>query len=374
MLRRWFKFWALVLVWGMLAATTTPKPKSDVFGEVLPKIREHAAWIFAQEPGWDTKLQQFYEQGARLGHRHVEAPEARALDQALRQVSAGAARFFTPADQEYFALASKFSGSLTAERYQQSGAWFARRGKRWFVEHVFGDSPAASAGLVRGDEIVTADGLDLKPVGSFINGGRVSLSYRRLPWDEPKQLQLSPHVTSTQELLLSAMRASARIVERKQRKIGVVWLTAASHESFHETLRQTCIRFQRDVDAMILDLRGDFAGGDLTYSDALVGDQSRFTKKLVVIVDEGTRGGREALAHLLQKSQRAIIVGATTKGDHMPGAALPTQKPLGALYLPTRPTDLSVRVSPDVPVDSPLVYAGGADPALLAALDAVTKD
>lgn len=355
------------------AAPSTGALTNDPFAEVLPKIREHAAWIFTHDPDWERKLQRSYGEQTLTLQRPPELIQTLALDHALREVSGGFARFLTPADQEYLALASKFSGSLSAERYLQSGAWFARRGKRWFVEHVFAETPAAHAGLIRGDEIISVNGRPLEPVGSFMSGGKLQLSYRRLPWEEPRQLALTPIRTSTQEILLAGMQRSQRIVERQQRKIGIVWLTAASHASFRTALHKAAQDFQRDADAMILDLRGDFGGGDLTYSEAWLGARAIFKKKLIVLVDQGTRGGREALAHLMQTSRRAVIVGAATAGDITPGVAVPCTTPVGALYLPTKLTAPGFQVQPDVAVDAPLVYAAGADPAMIAALEAATK-
>ncbi|MGH9550986.1 MAG: S41 family peptidase, partial [Terriglobales bacterium] len=83
--------------------------------------------------------------------------------------------------------------------------------------------------------------------------------------------------------------------------------------------------------------------------------EMRYSKPVVVLINEGTRSGKEALAFSLQHSGRAKLVGQHTAGAFLPGRLFPIDDRT-ALYLPTRDFEFMGRrlegngVCPDIEV------------------------
>jgi carboxyl-terminal processing protease len=97
-------------------------------------------------------------------------------------------------------------------------------------------------------------------------------------------------------------------------------------------------------------------------------------KPLVVLVDGGSRSGKEMVARALQRSHRAAIVGERTAGAVLAGQPFLLS---GGSLLFLAVEDVRIDgerlegggVQPDVSVPAPLPYADGADPQLERALE-----
>ncbi len=329
--------------------------------------------------GWDKAVQD----GRRsLAGKPDDAATEAAVNAALATLGAGKAFFLSDADQEFWALKSFFSGDLEGFRFRQTGAWFEQRGRRWFVRNALPGSPAADAGLKRGDEILAVDGRALEPVRSFSRlrpKDRARITYKRLAWDEPATLDLGTRVESLQESLLRAMEVSRHVYDFGQLKVGYVWLPAATHPGFRRELEKAAEAFARGTDAMVLDLRDGFGGADLTYLEPFFDGSQKalYAKPLVALVDGNTRGGREWLAWLLKRRGRAQLVGETTAGAFRAGKVLDVEPGRFLLYLAVAdatavpgPEPEGKGVEPDLAVARGLMYAAGSDEPLGAALKA----
>lgn len=316
---------------------------------------------------------------ARLGAKATAADVKAAFSEVFAGGTGANPVLLSDQDQEYWALRSFFSGNIEGFRFRQTGAWFERRGKRWFVRAALPGSPAADAGLKRGDEIVSVDGVPLAPVASFSRlrpTVKARVTYKRLAYEKSATVDVATRVESVQETLLRAMQTSRHLYDLDKVKIGYVWLPAATNPAFKDELTEAVAAFQKDADALVLDLRDAFGGADLTYLEpffALDGHDAAYTKPLVVLIDAETRSGRERLAWMLKRQKRATLVGEATAGDY---AVTTVRDVAGGDYLvalASTAVDAKLpaeTVMPDVPVERGLMYTAGADEQLSTALKA----
>jgi carboxyl-terminal processing protease len=83
----------------------------------------------------------------------------------------------------------------------------------------------------------------------------------------------------------------------------------------------------------------------------------RYSKPLVVLINRGTRSGKEALAYSLQRSGRATLIGERTAGAFLAGKIFDLDNRT-ALYLPVHDAEFlgkrleGTGVVPDVDVPS----------------------
>ncbi len=321
---------------------------------------------------------------SQLGARPTLGMSRLALRQLQRELGGAAleAQLLSSEEQKYWVDASCFGGELNAYPLAHIGAWFERRGRRWFVHTVLAGGPAADAGLIRGDELLTANGKPFAPVSSFRglkSGTQVQLSVRRMPWEAPRSMPVKVTVSSMAEALKRHQALGTFVRQVGDKQIMYVPLPLTCHRSMETALESLATKAQAQVDAMVVDLRGDFADGGLTFAAPFIGLPTNrdtaasplalapFAKRLVLIVDSGTRGGREQLAAFLSQRKRASLVGTATAGATRAGRAVTLGDSEVLLWLP-RGEVAGAQLLPDVTVDSALVYAAGSDDALDRAL------
>lgn len=348
-----------------LAASSSPAPSSPRPELAAPPARRGSelalSTLIAAHAPWLAQA---------WGGRDAASLAAEDLDQQLASISQGRARFYNPAQQHYHALASKFLGPEAAST-THLGLWAERRGKRWFARTVVPGGPAAAAGIAVGDELVSLDGHPFMPNLMFATSPSrpASLRYRRLPWDQEQVATIRPERGTIEASLVRGMRQATRLIRRGNQQIGYLWMPILAGAESQAALSEILSVLSVQSDALILDLRGDFAGGDLVGAQhwlASAAQGATYQKPLRVLVDRGTSGGREALAALLQKTGRATLLGTVTAGAAAPGQALALRQPYGLAYLPKDPPTPPVR--PETVLEPALVYAAGSDPVLAEAL------
>jgi carboxyl-terminal processing protease len=191
------------------------------------------------------------------------------------------------------------------------------------------------------------------------------------------------------EFFLSAMRASVRVVEREGRRWGYVRVWSYARRQYHRLLIEELAEGRlKDVDGLVLDLRGGWGGAQPEYTELFVGGAPimtyvgrdgrqgfasfRWRRPVVVLVDEGTRSGKEVVTYGL-KRQGVRVVGTRTAGALLAARGFLLRD--GSLLV-LAVSDVLVEgerlegrgVIPDVVVPLRLPYAAGHDPQLDAAL------
>jgi carboxyl-terminal processing protease len=248
--------------------------------------------------------------------------------------------------------------------------------------------------LRRGDTILSADGQPFHPLRSFRGRSRCVLTVRR--GGDTFFVPIAPVYESPHRSLLEAMRNSTRIADVGRYRVGYIHLWSL----LSPLIQEEFVRRVRDslatADGIILDLRGGFGGAWAGYLDPFFADRHEYavvnatnrsgpvqipppdslkphafySGPMVVLIDEGTRSGKEAIAFQFKKSHRARILGTTTAGAFL-GAqfyASPEDGYILAVALTSIRLDgekLEGRgVTPDVCVEHPLETPAGGDPQL----------
>jgi carboxyl-terminal processing protease len=296
------------------------------------------------------------------------------------------AAFLLRDDQEYWAIKSAFSSLIGDNRWTNCGAWFERHGAHYYVREVFTDNSVKAdekntTSLLRGDQIITPG---FHPVATCEHGLKdagdrvVTLSIRRLPWEEPRKVKLTSKTQSMAQMLLAEAKASEKIyvpkIKTKEHApaIGYFRLTAGTHPEFLHLTRDVLGRFSKTTDAMVIDLRGGLGGVSSAYLQPFL---ESYLKPLVVLIDGTTTGGKEVFAFLLKKQRGAVLVGTRTPGLLLAGETFDVIPGEAMLYLPVaKPAGLSGKllhhgIGADILVETPLLYSAGGDPALSRAVE-----
>ena len=378
---------ALVLTPSLLAATPAPTSRPDplkIYDDVVKLVEDN---YYDQTYGGLAFDKAADEQRRGLTPTSDDAALNGAISSLLSRMGRSHTKFLSTDDQEYWALKSIFSGDLNGMPVKHIGIWFERRGARWFARNVFPGGPAAAAGIVRGDEMLSVDGQPFSPVAAFAKakaGQTVQLAYKHLPWQPSVTVGLKVVDGSLQKALHEAMLASWMVHEQGGKKIAYIWLPTGTHEEFKKTLVTFAREASKQADALVLDLRDGFGGADPTFLEPFFQTDPKapapiYTKPLVTLVNEGTRSGKEWLAWLIQGQKRGPLVGTRTAGAFLAAKLFDVVPGRYALYLPVGGTrnigvELEgVGVSPDVTVAWPLSYAAGGDPQLSEAFNVAAK-
>lgn len=180
------------------------------------------------------------------------------------------------------------------------------------------------------------------------------------------------------------MKASAEVIERNGQKIGYIHIWSYADSIYQEQLAQE-LTYDRlkDTDALIWDLREGWGGASPDYLGLFTasvptvtlinreGDRrqldGRWKKPVVMLVNQGSRSGKEILAYGFRKYRVGSIVGSETAGAVVAGRAF-VMKDGSLLYLAV--ADVLVDgdrlegkgIKPDVEVPFTAEYTQGADP------------
>lgn len=275
---------------------------------------------------------------------------------------------------------------------------------RLFVRALYEDGPAASAGLLLGDEVVAIDsqpalqsdalvdaGYDPVPGSARLfflrpSAGAIELSARSSARERLRAVALAPEESSG----LAAGRRSVRVVERGGRRIGVLhlWMVARGSGKF---VQEALAGELADCDAVVVDLRGRGGFADeinpilapfraAHRSSRAHGRVEPWKKPAVFLIDDRTRSAKELLSWAIRHEGLGPLVGEKTEGAVLGAGfvALP-----GGLYLEIGMIDVPVAdgstlegvgVEPTTPVAHAGAFAAGRDPILDRGIEAALAE
>lgn len=266
----------------------------------------------------------------------------------------------------------------------------------WFVVGVYVGGSADKAGLRLGDHILAADGQAFSPVDSFAGraGKPVSLQVQRTRGAPAIALVVTPQTTRPQEELRQATADSWRIIEHEGRRFAYIHMWAWATIEIQKVLLDAIAKSNTEgVDGFVLDIRDGWGGASGNYLGIFWRDVPLFEfvdrdgrrrpfdqqirKPAVLLVNGGTRSGKETIAYGAKKHRMARLVGERTSGAYLAGGASCLRD--GSLLV-IAVSDARVDgerlegrgVAPDIEVPFDFRYAAGRDPQLDRALEVLS--
>ena len=176
-----------------------------------------------------------------------------------------------------------------------------------------------------------ADDAPFQPVWSFRGkvGKQVVLALRRS--GAAIQVQVTPIDIEPNRMFLDGMKASARIIRANGRRIGYVHVWCYAGYAYQRALEHLLSEGPlKDADALIWDLRDGWGGAVPEYLDLFnaraptmqVTDRNgasefedvKWRKPVAMLVNGGTRSGKEILAYGFKKYRLGEVIGTRTEG------------------------------------------------------------
>ncbi len=372
-------------------------------------------WQIVRDRFYDPRLHGLDWQLMRERYRpQAAAPRDRkdvaiAINAMLAELGASHTRYYTPEDPAYYQLADIFSYALRRSldrvfpmgevSYPGIGAFTQSDDQgRIFLTGVIEAAPAHRAGLLVGDEILSADDRPFSPVESFRGrlGASVPLSIRRAAAGAPMTCMVTPVEIHPNEMFLSGLKASARIVTAgNNARIGYVHVWSYAGGRYQSALEELIGEgLLHDADALVWDLRDGWGGAQPQYLDLfnpraptmqVTGRNGetglvdvKWRKPVAMLINGGTRSGKEVLAYGFKKYQLGELIGARTEGAVLAATAFLIGDQ-GLLLLAVEDVLVDgqrlegVGVTPTIEVAFDSRYAAGADPQLERAIEILSR-
>jgi carboxyl-terminal processing protease len=271
--------------------------------------------------------------------------------------------------------------------YPGIGIFTKNIGNSTFVSGILDGSPAAKSELKIGDMILNIDGNSYQPIQSFAGkeGKEVKVAIQRTSDEKSVQtITVIPQQLDPKKMFLEGMRQSIEIIKRGDRQIGYIHIWSYAGQQYQSLLvDELTFGKLKSADALILDLRDGWGGASPSYLNVFTGKVPTLTrilrdgnksdldyqwkKPVVMLVNQGSRSGKEILAYGFQQYQIGPVIGTKTAAAVVGGSPFLLSDG-SLLYLAV--VDIKVNgdrlegkgVTPDIEVPFSLPYAQGADP------------
>jgi carboxyl-terminal processing protease len=386
-----------------LAEVTRPDTQLAVFDEVWQHVRDHFYDPTLRHLDWAA----IGEKYRPLAAAATDEERSVVINRMLDELAASHTRYYTPAEPAYYQLLDIFAGPLRRELrrafpdgqvlYPSIGIFTQRIEDKIFISGILEGFPAAKAGLRVGDELLAADGTPYHPVRSLTAkvNQEVTLQVRRSLHEPPHDVVVVPQQTRPNEAFLKGMQESARVIHTHGVAIGYIHVWSYAGVQYQRLLeREIFSGTLKEAEALVLDLRDGWGGAQAHYLDLFHaqgptvtmvdrhGDVSvanvKWRKPVVMLINGGTRSGKEILAYGFKKYGLGEVIGTRTAGAVLAARAfLLSDGSLLVLAVNDVFVDgqrlEGVGVTPTVEVPFTLEYAQGKDPQLERALELLSR-
>jgi carboxyl-terminal processing protease len=377
-----------------------------VFNEVWETVSEHFYDPDFNGVDWDSSQQRFESRAA-------EAVDAEALavviNAMLSELRTSHTHFYTRYDPEYYQLLDLFSAGPLGEgveklfpdgeaRYEGIGVFTREIEGKKFVSGVLEGCPASVSGLQVGDQILSADGEPFHRIRSFMGKAGKSVHLQVQSVADPAQVRevvVVPVQIHPNQAFHDAMKKSIRVIETGRLKTGYVHVWSYAGESYHELLvEEIALGKLKDVDALVLDLRDGWGGANPNYLNLFnknvpvmmqidrSGEKfqydTQWRKPVALLINGGSRSGKEVLAYGFKKYGLGKIVGTRTAG-YVTGGRPFLMSDGSVLFLAVADVWVDGErlegkgVHPDIEVAFPIPYAQGNDPQMEKAVQILSE-
>jgi C-terminal processing protease CtpA/Prc len=403
---------ALARAWpaaAEIASQTNEAPASSNqadFDQVWELVRDRFYDPRLNGLDWQEERARFRPQAASARSREGAAAVINGM---LAKLGASHTHYYTPDEPAYYQLAGIFAGALEhrgLERvfpkgdvsYPGIGVFTETDDQgRTFLTGVIEGAPAHTAGLLLGDEIVSADDHPFRPVESFRGrvGSPVSLQIRRASGAAPIAVDVTPADLHPNEMFLRGLKDSAHVIAADKARIGYVHVWSYASRKIQFELEDLIAEGPlKDADALVFDLRGGWGGAQPQYLDLFnphsptmrVKDRNgdigfvdvKWRKPVAMLINGGTRSGKEVLAYGFKQYHLGELIGQRTEGAVLAATSFLIGDD-GLLLLAVEDVWVDgqrlegVGVTPTIEVPFDLRYAAGADPQLDRAVQVLTR-
>jgi carboxyl-terminal processing protease len=395
-LNRWIVvcFCSFCLVWlGCYSVVAQSSPsRLEVFDSAWNTVRENFFDPNFNGVDWQEMRSQYRPLAAKT--RSTEEL-AEVIDQMLGELKTSHTDFYTQNEPAYYQIAGIFRQFLLKDlkpflpnkklEYTGIGIYTEVIKGQTFIKAIINGSPADKAGLKVGDRLLAVDGKPFQAIQSFVGKAdtEVVVTIQRTAENSPQKITVVPKVFNPATMFLDAVIDSVEVIEREGQKIGYIHIWSYADPKYQEQLEEELIYDRlKDTDGLIWDLRDGWGGASPDYLNIFTApvptittifrdgvqreSQSTWQKPVVMLVNRGSRSGKEILAYGFRKYGVGKIVGSKTAGAVVAGR--PYIMPDGSLlYLAV--ADVLVdgerlegrSILPDVNVPVTISYAEGID-------------
>jgi carboxyl-terminal processing protease len=414
--RAWLRLSFLGLVLTAAPAFVAHLPAQARTAETQTKAATEAydeAWRLVRDNFYDRSLKGLDWEAVGKRHRAdyaaatTDVQRSAAINAMLAELKASHTHHYTKDETAYYELADIFSHALRRDlpkvfpgktiEYSGIGMFTKAIDGKTFVSGAFPGFPADKAGLLLGDEIVSADGVPFEPVASFRGkvGKPVNLKVRRATDGPLMDVTVEPTRIEPDEAFEAALKDSARIIESNGRRIGYIRVWSYAGNNYQEQLEEALEDGKlKDADALIWDLRDGWGGAHPRYLSVFephgptlkLTDRNgnshianfRWRKPVALLINGGSRSGKEVLAHGFKKYGYGPVIGERTAGALLAGTAfLLSDESLLILAVEDALSDgeriEGVGVAPTIEVPFDIRYAAGKDPQLDKAVEVLAE-
>ena len=242
-------------------------------------------WQHVRDSFYDATLRRLDWTAIRAQYRALalaasDEEHPAVINRMLDELAASHTRYYTPADPAYYQLLDIFAGSLRRDirrvfpdgqvTYPSIGIFTQRLEDKTFIRGLLDGFPAAKAGLLVGDELLSVDGMPYHPVQSLSTkvNQEVTLQVRRNLDGPPHDVVVVPEQIKPNEAFLKAMRESARIMHVDGIALGYIHVWSYAGQQYQRLLEhEISAGVLKEAEALVLDLRDGWGGAQAHYLD-----------------------------------------------------------------------------------------------------------
>lgn len=365
-------------------AEDEPKANFPALGKEVVELVKQRFYDSEQAQAW---VQQNGDYAAKIESRETFNAETKRVLAALKTSHTN---YYTPDEYAYYGIWSIFHPvfELPAREVSSIGV---ELDAEHFIRWVLPGGAADQAGLRRGSRLVTAGGKPFHPIRSFqgLADQPVELGVLEQKDGEPKPVTVRPRLVIPKQEWLDAQRSGAKIVQVDGKSVAYVSLYSCAGMDPLNLLRELLTNELKTAEALVLDFRFGWGGCPTEFvnlfnrqppilemrprGDAAWIMDAQWRKPVVLLINGGSRSGKEAVAYSMKKNQLAKLVGEKTAGAVVAGSCFRLSDE-SLVYLAVSDVRVDgvrlegVGVAPDVTVSDDYRFNGGKDPQLDRAL------